>query len=284
MEAAETVFRQSGTVRRTPFFLSRDAMNTFFVKKILSYILYPFPLTLLLLFGGFFLFWRKKTNFSKICIGAGLALLLIQSMPIIPNEITTRLEYHCKSILTPSDIPSDVKWVVVLSGSSTDNQYVTLTSRNIGDTLHRLVEGIILAQQIPESKLLLSGGSVLEPTSAAKVMSDMAQELHFPATRIVTEELSRDTEEQAGYIAQIVKKEPILLVTSAMHMPRSVMEFEHYGIKVIPAPTVYTSTTHPGIFMLFPSAKAMLDSQNAVHELLGIIWFKIKLGLGLAGH
>jgi len=51
---------------------------------------------------------------------------------------------------------------------------------------------------------------------------------------------SENTAENAFYSAEILREKnikTIILVTSAMHMPRSVALFEAQGLNVIPAPT-----------------------------------------------
>jgi uncharacterized SAM-binding protein YcdF (DUF218 family) len=247
-------------------------------KIIASYLLKPFTLSLLLLSAGIVLLLsRKRQKMGRSLIVFGLVLLVLLSIPLVPNEIARRLEYCHPPIVRAEDIPDDIAWVVVLSGASIDNAYVPITSRNIRDTLHRVVEGVVLAEKLPKAKLLLSGGAVFDAGTASKVMAEMAFELHFPADRIVTESKSLDTEDQAAIIANIVGKERVLLVTSALHMPRSVMLFKAYGMDPLPAPTAHISTTRPRLLsMLFPSAGALAMTENVAHELIGMAWFKLK--------
>jgi len=247
-------------------------------KIIASFLLKPFTLSLLLLSVGVILLWSKqRQKLGRSLIVFGFASLVLMSIPIVPNEIARRLEYSCPPILRAEDIPDDIRWVVVLSGASIDNAYVPITSRNIRDTLHRVAEGVVLAKKLPKTKLLLSGGSVFDSGPASKVMAEMAIELSFPGDRIVKESKSLDTEDQAAIIASIVGKERVLLVTSALHMPRSVMLFKAYGMDFLPAPTAHISTTRPRLLnMLLPSAGALAMTENVAHELIGMAWFKLK--------
>ena len=66
----------------------------------------------------------------------------------------------------------------------------------------------------------------------------------------------------------------LILVTSAIHMPRAMMIFRKYGFDPIPAPTnfiiKYGSRKDPWRWM--PSSGYMGMMEGAVHEYVGIIW------------
>ena len=60
--------------------------------------------------------------------------------------------------------------------------------------------------------------------------------------RIIVEDQSRNTEENARFTAAIVHPEPKqrwLLVTSAFHMPRAIGVFEKAGFDVVADPVAY---------------------------------------------
>lgn len=256
-----------------------DSPFDFFVlKKIVSLFIYPYSLALILVAGGVAcICLGRRVRLGKWLAAMGVVFLIVQSVPYVPNECMRRLEYEYPPVLKETAVPGGAKWIVVLSGASTNNTYVPVTSRNSGDTLHRVVEGVVLANRFPEAKLLVSGGGYIESGPAANVMAEMARDLGVAPERIVMEPESRDTEEQARIIAGMVGGERVLLVTSALHMPRSMMLFEAYGVDVVAAPTAHVSTTHPQMkFLLFPSASGAVLSGACAHELIGMAWFKLK--------
>ena len=63
-------------------------------------------------------------------------------------------------------------------------------------------------------------------------------------------------------------------------MPRSVAAFETAGLHVIPAPTGFEGGEPLGnLFSLsaaLPKAKAMSKSRNALHEIVGGLWYRIR--------
>jgi uncharacterized SAM-binding protein YcdF (DUF218 family) len=108
-------------------------------------------------------------------------------------------------------------------------------------------------------------------------MAAMARELRFPPDRIVTESQGRDTEEQARLIAEIVGKDRFLLVTSLLHMTRSVALFKDYGMAPVPAPTSFPASSRETLSgLLLPTASAAAATASVAHELLGMSWNSMK--------
>jgi len=79
----------------------------------------------------------------------------------------------------------------------------------------------------------------------------------------------------------------VLLVTSAMHMPRSVALFEHQGIEVIPAPTDYTvtreglenlSSLDPQTLLvnLVPNTSSLSLTTNVMKEYIGLMVYRLQ--------
>ncbi|WP_243358786.1 YdcF family protein [Fundidesulfovibrio terrae] len=251
------------------------------LKKILSFFLFPFSLMVLALALGVAMsFVPRRARAGRMLCLAGLVLLLAQSMPVFSNEILRRLEYEYKPILTQADIPQGVKWVVVLSSYAASDDRTPLTSQNYDATMHRLVEGVLLLKRIPGAKLLISGGVLDGQVAAAEIMAKLARELGVPEGEIVLETKSLDTEDQAVAVAKMVNGEKMLLVTSAVHMPRSMLLFRKYGMDPVAAPTHFTSSGAPFSFTMFlPTPYGMEKSYECAHELLGIAWVYLK-GLG----
>ncbi len=77
-----------------------------------------------------------------------------------------------------------------------------------------------------------------------------------------------------------------ILVTSAAHMPRSMIMFADQGLELISAPTDYAVTEDgwaqlwqaPGANLLtnlMPSASALGQTTNALKEYIGILWYRL---------
>ena len=99
-----------------------------------------------------------------------------------------------------------------------------------------------------------------------------ALEIDFGVRVRWTETESRDTAENAAFLAPMLKDAGIrrvALVTHAWHMPRARELFERNGMEVLTALTRFTTrspgTLGPGL----PSASGLRTSYFALHEWLG---------------
>ena len=69
----------------------------------------------------------------------------------------------------------------------------------------------------------------------------------------------------------------IYLVTHAWHMRRSAMAFRNAGLTVIPAPMAFTTRYRNDVFAFVPTAGTLRDAYILTHELIGLLWYRIRL-------
>ncbi len=250
----------------------------FIFKKIVGNLLFPLNFCLLILLSGFFLLWfTQKKRAGKIIISIGIIPLLVLSYAPFADTLLHSLENRHPPLLD-IELVSDIKWVVILGGGNTSDPKLPLSSRLSESSLVRLVEGIRIHNQLKNSRLLLSGASVFDSESNAKAMAAMASHLGVKAKDMLLESFSRDTKDQARLIQKIVKEDRFILVTSASHMPRSMMLFQKLGMQPIPGPTDFSikekQRLNPSMF--FPNIKNLAKVQKLIYEYLGIAWSKIR--------
>jgi len=242
----------------------------------------PLSLCLEVLFVGIFLLlFTRRQKAGKVMVCLGFVLLALFSYGPIPDIALRSLECRYAPLIDVSQF-SDIRWVVVLGGGHDSDPELPATSQLSESSLSRLVEGIRIHRLLPESRLVLSGGTVFDPVSEAEVMARAAEAMGVDGDRLVLEKLSRDTGDQARFIHEIVGDEGFILVTSASHMPRSMALFRKSGTRPIPAPTDYRvkkrQGTGPGAF--FPSADNLRKMEMTVHEYLGLLIGKgVRLSL-----
>jgi len=246
----------------------------FLLKKLVTPFFLPLSVSLELLLIGVVLLWAgKKPKAGKVLLSLGLLLLGLISYDFFPDRLLLPLEGRY-SPLTDTRALSGIKWIVVFGGGVTDDLRLPASEKLSSHSLARMIEGIRLHRELPQTKLLLSGGAVFGGQSSARVMAEAAVALGVNSKVLVLETESRDTEEEAALIHRMVNKDRFILVTSAAHMPRSMADFKRLGLQPIPAPADFQvkrdKVWSPGAF--FPSAQAILKAQIAVHEYLGLAW------------
>ncbi|HEC03775.1 MAG TPA: YdcF family protein [Phycisphaerales bacterium] len=130
--------------------------------------------------------------------------------------------------------------------------------------------------------VLSGGGSPWGTETEAVVMKNLACELGVEQGRIVTEQESYNTMEQAVLLAKLLsgkKDRRIGLVTSALHMLRSEKTFRSRFPEdtIVPVPVNYLyKPPRRHVKSIIPSVKALSESTCAVHEWIGLVWYSIR--------
>ncbi len=188
--------------------------------------------------------FNKKKKLRNGLILAALALLFISGNRWVSMSLARSLEWR---YLPPAEIPA-VQVAVVLGGGTESMQYPR-SMAEVNSAGDRVLYAARLYQQGKVDTLLLSGGNIAwygeNSSSPAEDMQELLLLTRVPETAMWLEMQSQNTSENALYSAKILRAQNIdtvLLITSAMHMPRAVQLFEAQGLTVIPAPTDYTVT------------------------------------------
>ncbi|MCI5126995.1 MAG: hypothetical protein D3919_08350 [Candidatus Electrothrix sp. AW5] len=130
-----------------------------------------------------------------------------------------------------------IRFVVVLGSANVTDTALPESNQLNTSSLYRLVEGIRIQRQLPQTFLIVSGGAVQDPRANAVVASRVAESLGVDREQIVTEVRPRDTAEEVKFLLPILKDMPFILVTSAAHMERAMRLFQQAGMQPIAAPT-----------------------------------------------
>jgi uncharacterized SAM-binding protein YcdF (DUF218 family) len=246
----------------------------FLLKKFIGPLLFPHTVFLGLLVAGVLMLWfSSKRRFATILITLATAGFFLLSYPVAWRSAIEGME----SKYPPLDIRqtglSEIRWVVVLGGGGPMDARLPATSQMSTASLGRFVEGMRIIKSLPQAKLLLSGDS------DALIMQKAALLMGVEPERIAIESKSRDTESQAEAMRQLLGREPFILVTSALHMPRSMALFAKQGLFPISAPADFLSKgQHPTSFPqnLLPSSKGGAAADYLFHEWIGMTWAKLR--------
>ncbi|MDI9569867.1 MAG: ElyC/SanA/YdcF family protein [Pseudomonadota bacterium] len=255
----------------------------FILKKIIGNFLMPLTVIIVIIVVGLPMLGRKKRRQTTgiFLIILATTLLAAFSYGFIVNALVTPLERRYPPLLNPEQHPQagDIKYVVVLGGGSLPEGKIPLSNRLTPESLARLLEGLNVYRRLQGTKLILSGGTLsrdIPPESDA--LAKVALAMGAREEDLIQEAQSLDTPDQARLIAASIGRAPFVLVTSAIHMPRSMLLFRKQGLDPIPAPTDYLavpqSSLHPGIF--FPGAVHLRKAEAAFHEYLGLIVAYLK--------
>lgn len=128
--------------------------------------------------------------------------------------------------------------------------------------------------------LLVSGGNPDGGTTDEASTMRLALEQEFAVPVRWSEGRSANTLENARLTRELLDKEGvrrICLVTNALHIPRARLAFEHAGFEVIAAPTAYAIRRPLTVMHFLPDAAALLDSALFFREVIGTVWYRLRL-------
>ncbi len=221
-------------------------------------------------------FWLKvKGRSGDVGTGGivtGIVLLYLFSIETVSHGLSGLLEYRYPPLpeeegrITLTRYP---EFIVVLPGgdptATDESAYGHLERR----TQLRLARAIQIWRQYPRAVLLLSGVE-----AEVRPMRELALGMGVDPARIVTATGARDTADHPPLLERYLGGKPFLLVTSANHMPRSMVLFREHGLRPTPAPTDFHSDPF-GPFhwkKLVPRTRNLLITDEALHEHIGIGW------------
>ena len=246
----------------------------YFIKFITNLILPPGCFIVILVISAL-IQYKSQKKIPKLTISIAF-LIYIVSIPFTANWAIHSLEY---TFIPPQKIDGDV--IIMLGGGATlDSPDFSGTGGLSSSASSRLLTTLHIYNKT-KLPIILSGGKVYETTGIeSEIARRQLLDLNVSKNDIIIENNSQTTTENAEFVSKILNKyhfsKPII-VTSAFHMKRSIINFSNAGIKeIIPYPTDYFTNTHVIIdFKSFiPSYDSFSTIGIALHEYLGI--FKLN--------
>ncbi len=244
----------------------------FELKKILSSLVMPLPALLIIGFIGLaMVMFSRHHRFGCFFLLISLGGMFCASFQPISVRLLMPLEREYKAFLP---VEGTIDYVMVLGNGHVVDPEIPPTSELSRTALMRLAEGIRIQRMYPGAKLILSGYAGGSEFSHARMMASVALALGVAKPDIILLETAVDTWEEARQAAAFVNNKNIVLVTSASHMQRALMEFNSAGLNPIPAPTNYLAhdQIHQPWVKYLPSSNYLEQTELYWHEKLGIWW------------
>jgi uncharacterized SAM-binding protein YcdF (DUF218 family) len=147
----------------------------------------------------------------------------------------------------------------------------------------RLIEAARVFRLANPAWIISSGGLVSKTAGARSAgsitMRDDLVRLGVPESRIALESGSANTHDEAVLVKPMLATlgvEHVILVTSELHMRRSVCTFRAEGIEAVPAMARGIFTTLPWYLWVLPSEAGLTEAGLLAHELIGIPYYLLR--------
>jgi len=248
------------------------------ITNVIAALMLPPMLMVLIALLGFVLARNYKW------LGRGLVTVAFLLLVVLSTSAGSRWlirPLEAKSLPLISVKESQAQAIVILGGgrlyTAPDDDGRDLPN---AQTLLRIRRAAQI-HRLTNLPILVSGGSPeIAAVSEADLMARSLQEdFRVPVKWI--EGSSDNTAQNAQRSAELLKAagiNRILLVTDAMHMPRAKNIFQSKGLTVTPAPTGFHAQSPLMPHHFIPSAGALKDSHYAMHEWLGLLWYRLRHG------
>lgn len=243
------------------------------ISRIVAQLLLP-PANLLLLglLGAILTRWWRKLGRALVAL-AVLALYLL-SIPVVANRLLRALEPAAAV-----DLRQPAQAIVILGGGLHANTPEYGGETINATTLERARYGARLYRQT-RLPIAVTGGVLMRGqrvSEGALMEKSLREDFRVPVRWV--EGQAHTTEQNAVLTARILRPlgiTRVYLVTHAWHMPRAMLSFAAAGLEPVPAPTGFTTSFRSDIRGFIPDAKSLQKSYFAMHEAIGLLWYRLK--------
>lgn len=248
-------------------------MDGFLLKKVISNAVHLIPAAFFILLLTVLLFrWAPKL-FRLIQIIVISLLLALSSAPVT-NVLVSSLENQHEVL---QNLPEDTALILVLGSGHHYAEERPPNSVLTTVALSRLAEGVRLWQTKPDAVLMLSGAKFFSEISHAEAMRNAAIQMGVAESQIILASESLDTADEIVSAAEwlIVRKVPnarLVVVSSAMHLPRATLMLQDHAVAYTMAPTDFRISNAPWYRF---SAGFLRDADAALHEYVGMLWHRL---------
>ena len=245
----------------------------FIFSKLLSFLIKPTFWILALMIAG--VLNNKK---RKLLLFFSLLIFLFFSNDFIFNTLVKAWEVPQISI---TKFNKQYEAGILLGGFS-DYDYIK-NKHNFKKEADRLIYTLQLYNQGIIKNIFISGGNgnlFNNNYRESETIKDFLIQNKIDSNDIIIENQSRNTKENAINSAKLLdKKNEYILITSAIHMKRSILCFENEGLKIIPF-SVDNSMSYSSNkieYILLPRSRVLENWEDLIHEIIGYYVYILTL-------
>ncbi|MCF4167218.1 YdcF family protein [Zavarzinia compransoris] len=250
----------------------------FIASKIFWLIAAPFNLACLLGILAVAAALARLRRTARGLAWGGIAVILLAGATPIGPWATAVLDQRFP--MRPA-LPGTIGGIIVLGGAISNEQSIAFDTPVLAADPDRVTALLELARRFPEAPIIWAGGygglGSVEKTEAW-FARDLYTAIGFDVARITFEPHSRNTHEnevEARKLAGTVDGAPWILVTGAVHMPRSVAIFRHGGWNVLPWPVAPLSPGPDTAWEPLAFGQTLELSTRGLREWIGLVAYRL---------
>jgi len=223
--------------------------------------------------------WGALRGRRRVLVGAlcgTAALLYVFSL----DEVARSLVRHGEAA-APSTIDRAATYdaVIVLGGFAGGQPRDAIGGATFSEAVERMLAAFTLLRDGRARQVLVSAGGSARPVEAEFIAEQLIA-WGIDPSRIVADLASRNTHENAVESARVVRERGwsrLLLVTSALHMPRAAGCFKKVGLTFDTLAVDFRSGAAPdGAEPFLPRAGSLATSTDVLRELAGRVVYRAR--------
>lgn len=219
--------------------------------------------------------WMKRGKVARLLFLISVVFFILISTDYLPRYFVRKLERAYPAVRGCVSFTDNKPIVIhVLGGGYTADDQLAALSQLSQESKGRLIEAIRLWRCVPHAMIVCSGNKVSGNLSMAETYREAAISLGADSLKIVTLSDPVTTQDEAEEVtARFGNEINLVVVTSALHMQRAVMNYNLLGMEPLPAPTNYlvkdkASASH---IRWWPSVDNIRMMDAVIHEYLGTL-------------
>lgn len=246
----------------------------FILSKLLLFLLIPFTWIMILLI---WIYFTKSARLKRRLTILTIGLTVIFTNPLLYKKAVLAWQTPKKNLSVHENYETGILLTGMVLFDKNNEGY-------FGSSSDRFIQTATLYHIGKIKKILVTGGSgslLYDYPAEAEYLKNALVANAVPEKDIIVEPLSRNTYENAIFSKKIIDsiqlKPPFLLITSALHMPRSSAVFKKAGISFLPYPCDYRVVEDKFSFdeTLMPDAKLLKNWSDLIKEMIGLVAYKI---------
>jgi uncharacterized SAM-binding protein YcdF (DUF218 family) len=247
------------------------------------------PALFLLLVGAgvLLLYVQRRTPWGRRWLTAVFLVYWVLATPMGSRIVAWPLARHQPRVRSAADAGGS-RAVVMLGAGIVSHHADGLTLDDLDASALRVIESVRVYTLLGEPLLIVSGGNTQEldpPRTEAAAFARAAMELGVPPSHLLSETESMTTREEAVIIKRMLAARGIdafVLVTSPLHMSRSMAAFRAVGLTPIASSTASRSGSGEQSWSLAPDRQSLRLSDAALYEYLAWAYYWSRGWVGRA--
>jgi uncharacterized SAM-binding protein YcdF (DUF218 family) len=250
--------------------------------QIAKYLSDPYVVCSLGLGAALVVLWRRLPTDRRRSLRPVIAIYLLSLLLAIPATSFWPLRWIERNVAPLNGDLEGAQAIVVLGGGIFPSDSIRARPELTRSSSSRCLYALELYRTFGPLPIYVTGAKA-DPArhgpGESESMRDFLAELGVKPSDLRVDAKSSTTHENAVFTTRMLREAGIgriLLVTDALHMPRSIACFRKEGVELVPAVCSYRTTEfHWTLPMFLPSIQGLAGMSDASSEWLGYAWYSL---------